>query len=249
MAKSLEGKVAIVTGASSGIGEATALRLAAEGARVTIAARRVERLNALAERIRAEGGEALPSVTDVAEAEQVYAMVRRTQEAWGRVDILVNNAGVMLLGPVDGADIRDWRRMLDINVWGLMVATHAVLPIMKEQGGGHIVNVSSVAGRQTSVYAAVYSATKFAVGAFSEGLRKQETRNHIRVTVIEPGVVATELTDHITHAPTKQAIREWIATMEPLKSEDIAEAILYAVTQPPHVSVNEILVRPTEQDT
>lgn len=249
MQKRLENKVAIVTGASSGIGEATAIALAAEGARVTIAARRADRLEALAQRIQKVGSEALVSVTDVAQAEQVYQMVNRTRERWGRVDILVNNAGVMLLGPVDGANIADWRRMLDINVWGLMVATHAVLPIMKAQGGGDIVNVSSVAGRQTSAFAAVYSATKFAVYAFSEGLRKQETKNHIRVILIEPGVVATELTDHITHEPTKRDIKEWIRGMEPLKSEDIASAILFAVTQPRHVSVNEVLVRPTEQDT
>ncbi len=249
MAGKLDGKVAIVTGASSGIGEATALLLAAEGAKVALVARRADRLESLAKRITAEGGSALVIAADVADESQANAMVQKTQAEFGRVDILINNAGVMLLGPVAGADTEDWRRMFDVNVMGLMYGTHAALPVMKQQGGGHIVNISSVAGRTTSALSSVYSATKFAVGAFSEGIRKQESKNKIRITVIETGVVITELTDHITHAETKQDIKGWIGSMkEPLQSEDIADGILYAVTQHPRVNVNEILIRPTEQD-
>jgi len=249
MAGKLDGKVAIVTGASSGIGEATALLLASEGAKVALVARRADRLEALAKRIMSEGGSALVIAADVADESQANAMVQKTKAEFGRVDILINNAGVMLLGPVDGADTEDWRRMFDVNVMGLMYGTHAALPVMKQQGSGHIVNISSVAGRTTSALSSVYSATKFAVGAFSEGIRKQESKNKIRITVIEPGVVTTELTDHITHEATKQDIKGWIGSMkEPLQSEDIADGILYAVTQHPRVNVNEILIRPTEQD-
>ena len=172
----------------------------------------------------------------------------KAKDEYGRVDILVNNAGVMLLGPIDGANTEDWRRMVNTNLLGLMYATHAVLPIMKAQGGGHIVNISSTAGRIANATAGVYAATKFGVGAFSEALRKEVYQDKIRVTIIEPGATATELSDHITDVKTKTGIKEWVGSMTPLESEDIAAAIVYAVTQPPHVNVNEILVRPTEQE-
>ena len=238
-----------MTGASSGIGEATALELAGLGARVAIAARRVDRLEALAERIRFTGGDVLVIHADFANELEANSSVWQTKEHFGRLDILINNAGVMLLGPILNADTEDWRRMFDVNVMGLMYATHAALPIMIEQGEGHIVNISSVAGRFTGPPSAVYSATKFAVNAFSEGLRKQVSKKAIRVTVIEPGAVATELQSHITHEQTRADIQDWIAGMEPLQSEDIAAAISYAVTQHPRVNVNEILIRPTQQDT
>jgi NADP-dependent 3-hydroxy acid dehydrogenase YdfG len=244
----LTGKVAIITGASSGIGEATALEMARRGMKTAIAARRVDRLEALSTQIQALGGETLTLKIDVSQEDQAKAMVDQAHARFGRIDVLVNNAGVMLLGPIDGVDTAQWRQMFDVNVFGLTYATHSALPFMKAQGGGHIVNVSSVAGRFTSPVGAVYSATKFAVEAFSEGLRKQESKNGIRVTAVQPGAVATELPDHIVHGETQQMIREWIAGMRPLQSEDIAEAILYAISQPPHVNVNQILIRPTDQD-
>lgn len=244
----LKGKVAIVTGASSGIGEATCVAFARLGIKVVASARRFDRLEALASRIKAEGGECLPVQNDIRQEASANELIQKTIDAYGRIDILVNNAGVMLLGPVDGANTEEWRRMFDVNVFGLMYATHAALPHMKKLGAGHIVNVSSVAGRFTSPVAAVYSATKFAVEAFSEGVRKQESKNGIRITAVEPGAVATELTDHIGHAETKQSVIEWIAGMRPLQSEDIAASIVYVVSQPQHVNVNQILIRPTDQE-
>jgi len=248
MSDKLAGKVAIVTGASSGIGEATALALADVGATVAIAARRSDRLEALSKRILDQGGEVLSITADVSDEAQVKAMVQKTHAEYGRVDILVNNAGVMLLGMVDGANTEDWRRMINVNVLGLMYATHAVLPIMKAQGEGHIVNISSVAGRVANAGTGVYNATKWAVGAFSESLRKEVYQNNIRVTIIEPGLVATELPQHITDPTAKERAQQFYSSVKALESEDIAAAIAYAVTQPPHVNVNEILIRPTEQE-
>ena len=242
----LDGKVALVTGASSGIGEATALALAAEGAQVAAAARRSDRLDALVKRIEERGGQAFPLVVDVTDEALVREMVQRTRDHWGRVDILVNDAGAAHLGPIDGANTENWRQMITINLLGLMYATREVLPLMKAQGGGHIVNISSVAGRTVREGNAVYSATKWGVGAFSEGLRQEVEKHHIRVTIIEPGVVATEMQRSIAdQAPADEALA-WIRSTTPLQSEDIAAAIVYAVTQPLHVDVNELLIRPTE---
>ena len=248
MAAKLQGKVALVTGASSGIGEATALALAQEGAMVVAAARRSDRLAALVKRIEERGGQAIALVLDVGEEAQVREVIRRAHDRWGRLDILINNAGVMLLGQIEGANVHDWWRMVNINLLGLMYATHEAIPLMKTQGGGHIVNISSVAGRIVREGSAVYNATKWGVGAFSEALRQEVYKDHIRVTVIEPGAVATELQEHITDPKAKEETQEWIQAIRPLQSEDIAAAILYAVTQPLHVSVNEILIRPTDQD-
>lgn len=244
----LEGKVALVTGASSGIGEATAIALATEGAKVAITARRADRLESLAKRLSQEGGEALTIAGDVREESQANDMVRRTSDRFGRLDILVNNAGLMLLGPITDADTEDWRRMVNTNLLGLMYATHAALPILRRQKSGHIVNISSVAGRTARAGSGVYNATKWGVGAFSEALRQEVYKDHIRVTIIEPGAVKTELTEHITNQQAKQGVQEWISQMTPLESEDIAAAILYAVTQPERVNVNEILIRPTDQE-
>lgn len=248
MSGKLSGKVALVTGASSGIGEATALALAAEGAKVAAVARRADRLEALVKRISEHGGQAIPIVADVADDAQAHDMVSKANAKFGSVDILVNNAGVMLLGSIAGANTEDWRRMINTNLLGLMYATHAVIPIMKQQGQGHIVNISSVAGRIASAGTGVYNATKWGVGAFSESLRKEVYQDKIRVTIIEPGAVATELTDHITDSAVKERTQSWINSMTPLESEDIAAAIVYAVTQPDRVNVNEILIRPTEQE-
>ncbi|GAC1434940.1 MAG: SDR family oxidoreductase [Solirubrobacteraceae bacterium] len=244
----LQGRVAAITGASSGIGEATALTLARAGASVALAARRAERIEALARQITEEGGTASWLPTDVADEDQARAFVAHAYEHHGRLDILVNNAGVMLLGPVEGADTEHWRRMVDVNVFGLLYCTHAALPVMREQGGGSIVNVSSVAGRRAGAGAAVYNLTKFGVCGFSEALRQEALHAGVRVTLIEPGFVETELLEHNAHPAVIEAAaksREEIG--EVLAAQDIADAILYAVAQPPHVSINEVLVRPTRQ--
>ncbi len=247
MTKKLAGKVALVTGASSGIGEATALALAAEGASVAIAARRLDRLEDLARRIQDNGGKVMAIALDVAEEEQVNKAIETIQSKLGRIDILVNNAGVMLLSAVDGADTKEWRQMVDVNLLGLMYATHAVLPVMKNQGGGHIVNISSVAGRFSFNNCAVYNATKFGVNGFSDALRQEVSRDKIRVTIVEPGVVDTELTTHITTKEIMEREQKRLQTITALQSDDIADAIVYAVTQKPHVNVNEILVRTIDQ--
>ncbi len=247
MSNRLQGQVALVTGASSGIGEATALALAAEGAKVALAARRVDRLEGLARRIAESGGEALALACDVADAEQVGRTVQAVQEKWGRLDILVNNAGISVLGPILGADTEEWRRVFDINVLGLMYATHAALPLMKEQGGGHVINMSSLLGRIAVAGSGVYAATKWAVGAFSEALRQEAVAYKVRVTIIEPGLTDTEINDHITDEGTKAMLDSYTGSMQTLDASDIAAAIVYVVTQPVHVSINEILVRPSEQ--
>jgi NADP-dependent 3-hydroxy acid dehydrogenase YdfG len=244
----LSGKVAAVTGASSGIGEATALALAEAGAAVSLAARRADRIDALVKRITEAGGKALAIETDVADEEQANRFIRETKEQLGRLDILVNNAGVMLLGPVIGAETKEWRQMIEVNLLGLLYCTHAVLPIMGEQGSGHIVNISSVAGRFATLGAAVYNLTKFGVNAFSEALRQEVAAANVKVTVVEPGFVATELQGHNTHPMVVDAIESMRKEIgEPLEAGDIAQAILYAVASPDRVAVNEVLVRPAGQ--
>ena len=244
----LSGQVAAITGASSGIGEATAITLARAGAAVSLAARRADRIEELAKRIESEGGRALAIETDVCDEAQANAFVTRTNEELGRLDVLVNNAGVMLLGPVVGADTSEWRRMIDVNLLGLLYCTHAALPIMGAQGSGHIVNVSSVAGRFATLGSAVYNLTKFGVNAFSEALRQEVTPANVKVTVVEPGYVATELQGHNTHPMVLDAMEKMRQEIgEPLEAEDIAEAILYAVGGPQRVAVNEVLVRPAGQ--
>ena len=241
------GKVAVVTGASSGIGEATAEALAAEGATVVVAARREERLVDLTKRIEESGGKVLAATCDVTDEAQAHGLIRRAEDEFGRVDILVNNAGVMLLSTVGKGLSEEWRRMFDVNVLGLLYATDAAIETMKRQGGGHLVNVSSVAGRKvTRDPSGVYAGSKFAVGAISEGLRQELLEDSIRVTIVEPGAVATELTDHITDEDARGSLGG-LLNLEILQAEDIANAIVYAVTQPERVSVNEILIRPTQQ--
>ncbi len=248
MAQRLKGKVALITGASSGIGEATALALAEEGAAVVLSARREDRLHDLVKRISDGGGKALAIACDVEDEAQANNFVQKARDEFGHIDILVNNAGLMLLGQIEGANTKDWRRMVNTNLLGLMYMTHGTLPVMKQQKSGHIVNISSVAGRTARAGSGVYNATKWGVVAFSEALRQEVTAGHIRVTVIEPGAVATELTGHITDPKAKKTTEDWVNSITPLQSEDIAAAIVYAVTQPDHVSVNEILIRPTEQE-
>lgn len=246
-ARPLAGKVALVTGASSGIGEATALALSMAGADVAIVARRAERLKALAERIEKAGGKVFAIEADIARANSAQCLVNDVLAHGKRLDIIVNNAGVMLLSPVSEAHSEDWRQMIEVNLVALMELTRAALPHLKESKG-HIVNVSSVAGRVANPGAAGYAATKFGVVAFSEALRREVYADKVRVTVIEPGMVETELGDHITNPGMKANLEQRRAAMEPLQSEDIAAAVLFAVTQPPRVNVNEILIRPTDQE-
>ena len=244
----LDGQVAIVTGASSGIGEATAEALASRGASVVLAARREEELDALATQIESDGGTALSVPTDVTDEGDIDALVDATVDAFGSIDILVNNAGVMLLEPVERADRENFRQMVEVNLLGLMNLTHAALPVMQEQDAGHVVNVSSTAGRNANANSSGYNATKFGVNAFTEALRQEVTTEGVRTTIIEPGAVDTELPDHIPDDEIKEQLEEGLLdSMTPLQSEDIARAITYAVTQPQHVSVNEMLVRPTDQ--
>jgi NADP-dependent 3-hydroxy acid dehydrogenase YdfG len=249
----LKGTVALVTGASSGIGEATARALSAEGAAVALVARRTERLEALAALLARDGEGVLPIRADVTVEAEAREAVRRTVAELGRLDVVVNNAGVMLLGPVVDAPTEEWERMIDLNLRGLLYVTHAALPHLLSAAAGEprrvadVVNVSSVAGRIARSGSGVYNLTKFGVGAFSESLRQEVTRRHVRVTVVEPGIVATELQQHL-RPEVREAMEKRFAGIEPLTAEDIAEAIRFAVTQPRRAMVNEILVRPTEQE-
>jgi clavulanate-9-aldehyde reducatase len=242
---SLDGKVAAITGASSGIGEATAIALAEAGAKVSLGARRKDRLDALVEKI---GDDALAIETDIGEEEQARAFVQRTKDELGGLDILINNAGVMLLGPLLAQEGDDWRTMVNANVLGLVYCSHAALAIMAEQQSGHIVNISSVAGRIARAGSAVYNFTKWGVTGFSEALRQEAAYVNVRVTCVEPGFVDTELQGHNTNpmvVEATQKMRDEIGKV--LEAEDIAQAILYAVSQPEHVAINEVLVRPTKQ--
>jgi NADP-dependent 3-hydroxy acid dehydrogenase YdfG len=247
-ARPLAGKVALVTGASSGIGEATALALAEAGAAVAIGARRRDRLDALAEKLADGATRVLALDLDVTDEQACRDAVARTRAELGGLDVLVNNAGVMLLGTIVGADPEDWRRMVSTNVLGLMYMTHAAIDGMVEQGSGDVVNISSVAGRTARKGAGVYNASKWAVNAFSESLRQEVTARGVRVSLVEPGAVATELSSHITQEEAREASRKMAESMRTLQSDDIARAIVYVVTQPPHVAINEVLVRPTDQE-
>jgi NADP-dependent 3-hydroxy acid dehydrogenase YdfG len=248
----LSGTVALVTGASSGIGEATAKRLAAEGAAVAVGARRVDRLEKLVAEIADAGGTAVAIEADVTDRAQAEDLVERTVKTLGRLDTVVNNAGVMLLGPALDAPIEEWERMVDLNVKGLLYVAKAALPhLLKGADEGprmvaDLVNISSVAGRRARSGSAVYNATKFGVGAFSEALRQEVTERHVRVSLVEPGAVATELSSH-NRPEVLEEIKGRFGSLERLEAPDIADAIAYIVTRPRHVAINEILVRPTEQ--
>ncbi|HEY6759888.1 MAG TPA: SDR family NAD(P)-dependent oxidoreductase [Baekduia sp.] len=242
----LTGQVVAVTGASSGIGEATARAAARAGAVVALGARRTERIEALAEDINKGGGKAIAITTDVADEAQARNFVETTIAQLGRLDVLVNNAGVMLLGPVDGADTDDWRRMIDANLYGVIYTTHAAVPHLKAQRSGHILNVSSIAGVRASAGSAVYNATKFGVNAFSEALRQELAEHEVRVTTINPGAVDTELRTHLSPELQEQQ-RARFADVTVLQPEEIADIIIYTLAQPAHVSLNDILIRPTRQ--
>jgi len=239
----LQGKVALVTGASSGIGRATALALSEAGLRVAVGARRTDRLSSLE---ASAPGEVLSLPLDVTSYDSVAQAIALIVERFGRLDALINNAGLMQSGMILDADVREWERMVDTNLLGSMYAVHAALPHLIESKG-HIVQVSSTSGRIASLGSGVYAATKFGVSAFTESLRQEVTERGVRVTLIEPGFVATELTSHITDETMRQAASEIAGSMRTLEADDIAQAVLYALRQPEHVSVNSILIRPTDQ--
>lgn len=248
----LSGTVAIVTGASSGIGQATALALAEAGALVVVAARRQDRLEALVAQVTAGGGRAEAVAADVSDAAAAAALVDGVAARHGRLDIVVNNAGVMLNGPVEGAPLDEWERMVDLNVKGLLYVAHAALPHLLRAAADEprrvadLVNISSVAGRVARLGSGVYNLTKHGVNAFSESLRQEVTQRHVRVALVEPGAVATELVSHM-RAESQAGFQQRFADVEQLESADIAEAIRFVVTRPRHMAVNEILIRPTEQ--
>jgi NADP-dependent 3-hydroxy acid dehydrogenase YdfG len=253
MADNLEGTVALVTGASSGIGQATASSLAARGAAVALAARRTDRLEDLAASIRDAGGTALTITADVTDQEQAKQAVDTTVQELGRLDTVINNAGVMLLGPIVDAPLEEWERMVDLNIKGLLYVAHASLPHLlasAETGPRNVadlVNISSVAGRVPRLGSGVYNATKHAVGAFSESLRQEVTGRHVRVSLVEPGAVSTELASH-NRPEIQEGMKKRFASMERMESEDIAETIEFIVTRPRRVAINEVLIRPTEQE-
>ena len=244
----IKDKIAIVTGASSGIGYATALALAKAGAKVAIAARRIKLLEQLQNEIKQNGGECLVDSCDVSKRKDCQSLIDAVIKKWNRIDILVNNAGIMPLSFVKSLKLDEWEQMVDVNIKGVLFCTAAAIPHMINQNSGHIVNMSSIAGRIVFPAGSVYCATKYAVRAFSEGLRQElSTKHKIRVTTIEPGIVATELTNTITDKALDSFLK-YAQTIEVLKSEDIANAIMFAVDSPSHVNVNEITIRPTQQE-
>jgi NADP-dependent 3-hydroxy acid dehydrogenase YdfG len=249
MSDSLNDTVALVTGASSGIGEATALKLSSLGAKVALVARRGERLNDLAGRI---GDGALVIEADVGDRGAAEAAVQRTVDELGRLDTLINNAGVMLLGPIQDAPLEEWERMLAVNVHGLLYCAHAALPHLLEaaesspRNVADLVNISSVAGRVPRLGSGVYNLTKHGVGAFSESLRQEVTERHVRVSLVEPGAVETELAGH-NRPEIQEVMAKRFGSIERMKADDIADAIAYIVTRPRRVAINEVLIRPTEQ--
>jgi NADP-dependent 3-hydroxy acid dehydrogenase YdfG len=252
MAERLDGTVALVTGASSGIGVTTALELARHGAAVALAARRADRLDELAARIRADGGVAAVFPADVTSEDEAGRLVERTVAELGRLDTLINNAGVMLLGPIENAPLDEWERMIAINNRGLLYCAHAALPHLLEAAEAaprrvaDLVNISSVAGRVPRLGSGVYNLTKHGVGAFSESLRQEVTTRHVRVSLIEPGAVKTELGSH-NRPEVQEQMAKRFGSIERLEAQDIADAILYVVTRPRRVAINEVLIRPTEQ--
>ena len=246
MSNNIEGKVVVITGASSGLGEATARMLSALGATVVLGARRVDRIEALARELEAAGGRALALPTDVTRAADVQRLVDAAVEKFGRIDVLVNNAGLMPSSPLERLKIDDWDRMIDVNIKGVLYGIAAALPHMKARKSGHIVNVSSVAGHKVRAGTAVYSATKHAVRVLTEGLRQEVKPYDIRTTIVSPGAVATELPDSITEADVQAGVKAFYEIAIP--ADSFARAVVYALSQPDDVDINEILFRPTRQE-
>jgi NADP-dependent 3-hydroxy acid dehydrogenase YdfG len=247
MSKNIDGKVVVITGASSGLGEATARHLASQGASVVLGARREDRIRSLAGELTSKGGKALAIATDVTDREQVKRLVDTAVKTYGRVDVMINNAGLMPQSPLERLKIDDWDRMIDVNIKGVLYGIAAALPAMKQQKSGHIINVSSVAGHKVRAGGAVYSATKHAVLALSEGLRQEVKPYNIRTTVISPGAVATELPDSVTEPDLSESFHEFYEEFA-IPADSFARAVAFAISQPDEVDINEILFRPTKQE-
>jgi NADP-dependent 3-hydroxy acid dehydrogenase YdfG len=247
MSNNIAGKVVVITGASSGLGEATARLLSSQGASVVLGARRVDRLKSLADELTQKGGKALAVATDVTNSDQVKSLVEASVQKFGRIDVMINNAGLMPLSLLERFKIDDWNRMIDVNIKGVLYGIAAALPHMKKQKSGHIINVSSVAGHEVRPGSVVYSATKHAVRVISEGLRQEVKPYNIRTTVISPGAVATELPNSITEPDVAENIQKFYEEFA-IPAESFAQAVLYAMSQPDEVDINEILFRPTRQE-
>ncbi len=247
MTDNIAGKVIVITGASSGMGEAAARHLAAKGARVVLGARRADRIEALAAEITTAGGQATAVATDVTKREDVQALVDTAVATYGRVDVLINNAGLMPLSSMDRLKVEEWDRMIDVNIKGVLYGIAAALPYMQGQRSGHVINLSSVAGHKIFGGSAVYSATKSAVRVISEGLRAEVASHNIRVTIISPGAVKTELLDHISEADVQKANQDYVGQVG-VPAETFARLVAFAISEPEDVSVNEILFRPTAQE-
>ena len=247
MSNNIEGKVVVITGASSGLGEATARLLSGQGASVVLGARRVERLQTLAAELTASGGKALAVATDVTRCEQVKRLVDAAVQTYGRIDVMINNAGLMPQSPLERLKIEEWDRTIDVNIKGVLYGIAAALPHMKQQKAGHIINVSSVAGHKVGPGFAVYAATKHSVRALSEGLRQEVKPYNIRTTVISPGAVATELPNSVTEPDIAERIHKFYKEIA-IPAESFARAVAFAMSQPEDVDVNEILFRPTRQE-
>jgi len=246
MGNNIKGKVVVITGASSGLGEATARLLSSQGASVVLGARRVDRIQALADELTGSGSKALAITTDVTQYDQVKRLVDAAVRTYGRIDVMINNAGLMPMSPLERVKIDDWNQMIDVNIKGVLYGIAAALPYMKQQKAGHIINVSSVAGHKVRAGGAVYAATKHAVLALSEGLRQEVKPYNIRTTVISPGAVATELPNSVTEPDIAENIRKVYAIAIP--AESFARTVAFAMSQPEEVDVNEILFRPTRQE-
>lgn len=247
MSKNIEGKVIVITGASSGLGEAAARHLAAKGAAVVLGARRVERIEALADELNTAGGKALAVATDVTQREQVKTLVDRAVGAFGRIDVMVNNAGLMPHSPLERLKVDEWDRMIDVNIKGVLYGIAAALPHMKQQKSGHIINVSSVAGHKVTPAGAVYAATKHAVRALSEGLRQEVKAYNLRTTIVSPGAVATELPDSISEQDVSERMHKFYEAYA-IPADSFARVVAFAISQPDEVDINEVLFRPTRQE-
>ena len=247
MIEGIEGKVVVITGASSGLGEATARRLSSEGAKVVLGARRADRLKGLANELGAEAGNAIAVTTDVTDQNQVKALVDAAVQKYGRVDVMLNNAGVMPQSLLEQLKVAEWDQMIDVNIKGVLYGIAAVLPVMKQQKSGHIINVSSVAGHRVGPGSSVYAATKFAVRAISEGLRQEVKPDNMRTTIISPGAVVTELPNTITDDAVADRVKKLYETVA-ISADLFARAVSFAISQPEDVDINEILFRPTKQE-
>jgi NADP-dependent 3-hydroxy acid dehydrogenase YdfG len=247
MSNNIKGKVIVITGASSGLGEAAARHLSAEGASVALGARRVDRLRAVADELIQRGAQALAQVTDVTRYDEVKRLVDRAVQTFGRIDVMINNAGLMPQSMLERLNVEEWERMIDVNIKGVLYGIAAALPYMQQQKSGHVINVSSVAGHKVRAGGAVYSATKHAVRVISEGFRQEVKPYNIRTTVISPGAVDTELPNTITDPMVAQAMRKFYDDIA-ISAESFAHAVAYVISQPPDIDINEILYRPTRQE-